>query len=150
MQTLKGNVSNAGNAARKSKGYQKVRNDYIRKEKQKNQGNLYCAICDEEIQTEGKPLDINFQLEIDHIIAPSNDVKDALWYDINNLQATHKFCNNKKKRQLLTPQLRAKIKTQFWRYIEERKKESKFYNATVESFNAQIPPTEYYSSMEVF
>lgn len=150
MGTMKENVSNVGNAARKSRGYQKVRTEFIRKEKAKNLGKLYCAICDEEIETNGKPLDINFQLEIDHIIAPSNDIKDFLWYDINNLQASHKFCNNKKKRKILTPQLRAKIKAQFSGYIEERKKESNFYNATIESFNMQIPPVEYYSSMEIF
>lgn len=128
--------------------FKKAKETFLKQESKKDK--IFCALCGEEIKR-GTPLDINFQLEVDHIIAPRvDDEKDSLWYEISNFQSTHKLCNSFKRRKLLTEKERSRIKANYEIYVERKKKESKLFDAVLQDFDLQIPKKKFYNSGTTF
>lgn len=59
-------------------------------------------------------------VEIDHINPPREDTPE-LWYNPDNLQATHSFCNRSKSNFIASTNLTAKILKDFSEYLRGKK-----------------------------
>lgn len=90
---------------RKNKKFYKARNVVIARDAPGGVGE--CHICGLELRVRNDFELMGLQLEVDHIIAPEGDEK--LYYDVENMSLTHKFCNGRKSNKVLTRNLRISI-----------------------------------------